>query len=92
MGPSHSERSSGSHWPRVPELPREPTLQFTEPHASHEVGGRGRDVGGPDHPKGILLQNWGETELNRSATCMGLKATANDKRHLALHHDEFRGP
>ncbi|GFW39290.1 peroxidasin-like protein [Trichonephila clavipes] len=37
-------------------------------------------------------KNWGETELNRSVTCMVFKATANDKRHLALCHDEFRGP
>ncbi|GFX37641.1 uncharacterized protein TNCV_3201641 [Trichonephila clavipes] len=46
----------------------------------------------PDHPQGILPQNWGETELNRSVTCMVLKATANDRRHLAICHDEFRGP
>ncbi|GFU65728.1 hypothetical protein TNCV_5058621 [Trichonephila clavipes] len=24
--------------------------------------------------------------------CMVVKATANDRRHLALCHDEFRGP
>ncbi|GFV22916.1 uncharacterized protein TNCV_2623691 [Trichonephila clavipes] len=41
---------------------------------------------------GVLPQNWDETELNRSVTCMVLKATANDRRHLALCHDEFRGP
>ncbi|GFW45380.1 uncharacterized protein TNCV_4734871 [Trichonephila clavipes] len=46
----------------------------------------------PDHPQGVLPQNWGESELNRSVTCMVLKATANDRRHLALCHDEFRGP
>ncbi|GFS90808.1 transposable element Tcb1 transposase [Trichonephila clavipes] len=46
----------------------------------------------PDHPQGVLSQNWGETELNRSVTCMVLKATANDRRHIALCHDEFRGP
>ncbi|GFW99569.1 uncharacterized protein TNCV_3418021 [Trichonephila clavipes] len=46
----------------------------------------------PDHPQSVLPQNWGETELNRSATCMVLKATANDRCHLALYHDEFRGP
>ncbi|GFY34578.1 uncharacterized protein TNCV_1372681 [Trichonephila clavipes] len=45
-----------------------------------------------DHPQGVLLLNLGETELNRSATCMVLKATANERRHLALYHDEFRGP
>ncbi|GFY08871.1 hypothetical protein TNCV_4660641 [Trichonephila clavipes] len=26
------------------------------------------------HPQGILPQNWGETELNRSVTCMVLKS------------------
>ncbi|GFX24626.1 uncharacterized protein TNCV_3344061 [Trichonephila clavipes] len=41
----------------------------------------------PDHP-----QNWGETEQNRSVTSMVLKATSNDRRHLAFCHDEFRGP
>ncbi|GFU62781.1 uncharacterized protein TNCV_2013061 [Trichonephila clavipes] len=46
----------------------------------------------PDHPQGVLLLNLGETELNRSVICMVLKATANDKRHLTLCHDEFRGP
>ncbi|GFW25401.1 uncharacterized protein TNCV_3721291 [Trichonephila clavipes] len=39
----------------------------------------------PDHPWGVVLpQNWGETELNRSVAYMVLKATANDRRHLAL--------
>ncbi|GFV77006.1 transposable element Tcb1 transposase [Trichonephila clavipes] len=46
----------------------------------------------PGLPQGVLLQNWGESELNHSVTCMVLKATANDRRHLALCHDEFRGP
>ncbi|GFS88862.1 uncharacterized protein TNCV_3569581 [Trichonephila clavipes] len=45
-----------------------------------------------DHPQGVLPQYWGETELNRSVTCMVLKAMANDRRHLALCHDEFCGP
>ncbi|GFX23606.1 uncharacterized protein TNCV_3770791 [Trichonephila clavipes] len=44
----------------------------------------------PDHPQGILPQNWGETELNRSVACLMLKATAYDRRLLALCHDEFR--
>ncbi|GFW24531.1 uncharacterized protein TNCV_2403961 [Trichonephila clavipes] len=60
-----------------------------------------RDVGGregeerwedPDHPQGDLPQIWGETELNHSITDIVLKATANDSRHLALCHNEFRGP
>ncbi|GFX53572.1 uncharacterized protein TNCV_2326871 [Trichonephila clavipes] len=45
-----------------------------------------------DHPQGVLPLNWGETELNHSVTCMVLKATANDRIHLALSHEEFRGP
>ncbi|GFV49093.1 uncharacterized protein TNCV_236271 [Trichonephila clavipes] len=46
----------------------------------------------PDYPQGVLPLNWGKTELNRSVICMVLKATANDRHHLALCHDEFRGP
>ncbi|GFW28412.1 uncharacterized protein TNCV_4640771 [Trichonephila clavipes] len=44
----------------------------------------------PDHPQGVLPLNWGVTELNHSVTCMVLKATANDRCHLALCRDEFR--
>ncbi|GFW45627.1 uncharacterized protein TNCV_3245651 [Trichonephila clavipes] len=40
----------------------------------------------------VLPQYWGGNELNRTVTCMVLKATNNDGRHLALCHDEFRGP
>ncbi|GFX38540.1 uncharacterized protein TNCV_3206081 [Trichonephila clavipes] len=32
-----------------------------------------------DHPQGILSQNWGGTEQNRTVICMVLKATANDR-------------
>ncbi|GFU67837.1 uncharacterized protein TNCV_39851 [Trichonephila clavipes] len=46
----------------------------------------------PDHPLCVLLQNLCKTELNRSVTCMVIKATANDRHHLALSHDKFRGP
>ncbi|GFT97583.1 uncharacterized protein TNCV_1034231 [Trichonephila clavipes] len=46
----------------------------------------------PDHPQGVLPLTWGETKLNRSVTCMMLKVSAYDRRHLALCHDEFRGP
>ncbi|GFU83717.1 hypothetical protein TNCV_523111 [Trichonephila clavipes] len=36
---------------------------------------------------------WGGTEPNRTVICMVLKAKANDNRkNLALRHDEFRGP
>ncbi|GFX80981.1 transposable element Tcb2 transposase [Trichonephila clavipes] len=45
-----------------------------------------------DHTQGVLPQNWDEIELNCSVTCMVLKAMANDRRHLALCHGEFRGP
>ncbi|GFV41915.1 uncharacterized protein TNCV_4140221 [Trichonephila clavipes] len=42
--------------------------------------------------QGNFTQNWGNTEPNRYVTCMVLKYTANDNRHLARYHDEFRGP
>ncbi|GFU67775.1 uncharacterized protein TNCV_3134401 [Trichonephila clavipes] len=45
----------------------------------------------PDFTQGVLPQNLGETEINRSVTCMVLKSTVNDQRHLTLCHDEFRG-
>ncbi|GFT44679.1 transposon Tf2-6 polyprotein [Trichonephila clavipes] len=35
----------------------------------------------PDNPQVVLPLNWGETELNRSVTCMVLKATANDREN-----------
>ncbi|GFS60459.1 hypothetical protein TNCV_947071 [Trichonephila clavipes] len=44
-------------------------------------------------PQGVLPQNWGETEQNRTVTYMVLKAKANDRRKsLALNRYEFRGP
>ncbi|GFV94325.1 uncharacterized protein TNCV_2267791 [Trichonephila clavipes] len=46
----------------------------------------------PDHPQDGLPQNWGKTMLNRSVTCMILKAAANGRRHIALCHDEIREP
>ncbi|GFY00751.1 uncharacterized protein TNCV_2141431 [Trichonephila clavipes] len=45
-----------------------------------------------DHPQHILPEKWGETELNCFVPCMVLKATVNDRHHLALYHDKFRGP
>ncbi|GFT25397.1 uncharacterized protein TNCV_182251 [Trichonephila clavipes] len=45
----------------------------------------------PHQPQGVLPQNWGEIELNRSVICMVLKATPN-RRPIALCRDEFRGP
>ncbi|GFT57539.1 hypothetical protein TNCV_803881 [Trichonephila clavipes] len=56
------------------------TAQPLSRKSSGEVGGRGREMGGPDHPQGILLQNWGGTELNRTVTCIVLIAKANDRR------------
>ncbi|GFU40381.1 uncharacterized protein TNCV_4255591 [Trichonephila clavipes] len=46
----------------------------------------------PDHPQVVIPQKWAGTEVKRSVTCMVLKATANDRRHLAICHDEFRRP
>ncbi|GFV06853.1 uncharacterized protein TNCV_1962741 [Trichonephila clavipes] len=43
----------------------------------------------PDHPQGVIPQNWGETELNHSVTCMMPKSTTNDGRPLALCHDDI---
>ncbi|GFV17450.1 hypothetical protein TNCV_4008911 [Trichonephila clavipes] len=46
---------------------------------SRLVGGRGREVGGPWPPAGFLPLNLDGTEKSRTATCMVLKAKANDK-------------
>ncbi|GFX40718.1 uncharacterized protein TNCV_1218411 [Trichonephila clavipes] len=45
-----------------------------------------------DHPQSVRPLNWGGIEPNCTVTCMVLKAMAKDMRHLALCHDEFRGP
>ncbi|GFW00304.1 putative DD41D transposase [Trichonephila clavipes] len=45
-----------------------------------------------DNPQSILPLNWGGTEPNHTVTCTVLKATANDRRHIAHCNDEFRGP
>ncbi|GFX90308.1 uncharacterized protein TNCV_3848831 [Trichonephila clavipes] len=55
-----------------------------------EEGGEKREAS--DHPQSVLSLNWCGTEPNRTVICMVLKATANDRRHLALCHDEFREP
>ncbi|GFU64751.1 uncharacterized protein TNCV_4476181 [Trichonephila clavipes] len=39
-----------------------------------------------DQPQSVLPLNWGGTEPN----CMGLKATANDRRHLAQCFSNFQ--
>ncbi|GFS47919.1 uncharacterized protein TNCV_3598901 [Trichonephila clavipes] len=47
----------------------------------------------PDHPQGVLPQNWGRTKQNHTVTCMVLKAKANDScKNLAPSRDKFRGP
>ncbi|GFV66558.1 uncharacterized protein TNCV_3894511 [Trichonephila clavipes] len=46
-----------------------------------------------DHSQGVLPQNWGGTEQNRTDTSMVLKAKVNDRRkNLALSRNEFREP
>ncbi|GFV24587.1 uncharacterized protein TNCV_1914491 [Trichonephila clavipes] len=45
-----------------------------------------------DYYQSVPPLYWGGTEPNRTVTCVVLKATANDRRHLSLCHDEFRGP
>ncbi|GFU84442.1 uncharacterized protein TNCV_1066241 [Trichonephila clavipes] len=45
-----------------------------------------------DHSLCALPLNWGGTEQHRTVTCMVLKATANNRCHLTLYNDEFRGP
>ncbi|GFX42684.1 uncharacterized protein TNCV_2196431 [Trichonephila clavipes] len=44
----------------------------------------------PDHPQVYSLKIGVET--SEIVWCMVLKATANNRRHLALCHDEFRRP
>ncbi|GFW82333.1 uncharacterized protein TNCV_3818141 [Trichonephila clavipes] len=45
-----------------------------------------------DHPQSVLPLNWGVIEPNSAVTSTVIKATANDRHHLALCHDEYRGP
>ncbi|GFV50427.1 transposable element Tcb1 transposase [Trichonephila clavipes] len=42
--------------------------------------------------RGVLPQNWGGIEQNRTVTCVVLKATGNDRRTSSPCRDEFRGP
>ncbi|GFS73837.1 uncharacterized protein TNCV_1458671 [Trichonephila clavipes] len=37
----------------------------------------------PGHPQGFLPLNWGGTEQNHTATCVVLKAKANDRRKIS---------
>ncbi|GFW71224.1 transposable element Tcb2 transposase [Trichonephila clavipes] len=49
-------------------------------------------VEGPDRPQGVIHQNWDGNGPNRAVTYLMPNATANERRYLALCHDEFRGP
>ncbi|GFV22708.1 retrovirus-related Pol polyprotein from transposon 412, partial [Trichonephila clavipes] len=49
-------------------------------------------VEGPDRPQGVIHQNWDGNGPNRAVTYLMPNATANDRRYLALCHDEFREP
>ncbi|GFW53815.1 hypothetical protein TNCV_3939091 [Trichonephila clavipes] len=61
-------------------LIREDSEKQSNRKFSHDVDGRGREVkGGPDHIQGVLPQNWGVTEPDRTLPCMVLKAPANDR-------------
>ncbi|GFX11064.1 uncharacterized protein TNCV_2246401 [Trichonephila clavipes] len=63
-----------------------------DPSGRNSSGGRGR-AGRPLVILRVLsIINWGGIEPNRTVTCMVLKATDNDRRHLALCHDECCGP
>ncbi|GFU18399.1 uncharacterized protein TNCV_1980801 [Trichonephila clavipes] len=53
--------------------------QAASPLVSLVVGEERWEAPNP-HPQGALLLNWGGTALNRTVTCMVLKATANDRR------------
>ncbi|GFX06895.1 hypothetical protein TNCV_1202101 [Trichonephila clavipes] len=55
--------------------------------SSRVIGGRGRELEDHCPPPGVLPPNRGGNEPNRTVTCMD-----NDRRHLNLCHDEFRGP
>ncbi|GFW94350.1 DDE_3 domain-containing protein [Trichonephila clavipes] len=71
-------------WPsRSPDL--FPVEHVCTTVSSREVGGRemrgGRLL---TLPQDVLPQNWSGTELNRTVTCVVLKATDNDRRTSSL--------
>ncbi|GFV59921.1 uncharacterized protein TNCV_3960361 [Trichonephila clavipes] len=43
----------------------------------------------PDHPHGVLPQNWGGTEPNHTVTCMVLKTKANDRKIITTIGNNF---
>ncbi|GFU81885.1 uncharacterized protein TNCV_2536941 [Trichonephila clavipes] len=63
-----------------------------ESRRRHGCWWKGKRGGRPLTPQSVLPLNWGGTEPNRTVNWMVFIATANDMRHLALCHDEFRGP
>ncbi|GFW25439.1 hypothetical protein TNCV_3721671 [Trichonephila clavipes] len=83
-------RALTEQWDKLPQQLLDNVVQPSNRKSSREVGERGREVGASD-PQGVLPLNWGETEPNCSVTCTVLKATANDRRYLALCLNEFRG-
>ncbi|GFX86682.1 hypothetical protein TNCV_1408801 [Trichonephila clavipes] len=57
------------------------------------VDGEERWAASDLQPHGVLPQNWGGTQKNRTVTCTVLKTKADDRRkNLALSRVEFRGP
>ncbi|GFY33872.1 uncharacterized protein TNCV_4595801 [Trichonephila clavipes] len=51
----------------------------------------------PEHPQGVLPQNWGGIEPNRTVTCIVLKATVKDSCQviysqfgLAIHQNDHQ--
>ncbi|GFS81843.1 hypothetical protein TNCV_1544711 [Trichonephila clavipes] len=59
---------------------------YSKQPSSHtrKFGGRGSEVGGAPETQGVLSQNWGVTEPNRTVTYIVLKATDNDRRAGSL--------
>ncbi|GFS59413.1 uncharacterized protein TNCV_3725521 [Trichonephila clavipes] len=58
--------------------------------SSYVVGGKGWEA--PDHPDVFFLKIRIKNGINHTFTCIVLKSTDNEMRHLALFHEEFRGP
>ncbi|GFV90106.1 uncharacterized protein TNCV_4378221 [Trichonephila clavipes] len=67
-------------------------LVAVEPQVLSCGWGKEQRGGRPLTTPSVLPQNWGGNEQNSTVTYMVLKAMAKDRCHLALCHDEFRGP
>ncbi|GFV59733.1 hypothetical protein TNCV_1908041 [Trichonephila clavipes] len=59
---------------------------------SRKVGGWGREVGGLCQPPTCPPSKLEWKRAKSYSHLYGAQSTANDMRHLALCHDEFRGP